>query len=218
MRKLRNILIILLGAVFLFSAHYTLPGRDVVKIVGTDVKRMDVGRYALFWANADAGTQQVSTRDVRFINTQAESEKVRVYRNEDTDWSWPPYFKFDSGNLTAEAQALAQKGGAWVVVKHYGVRIKLFSIFPNAVSIKEVEGPSHFPIPWERVLFVILMLIIFFAIRARIRRLRRDHIDPLADSIQGNINETLDAARETYEAGQEKKRGFLKRWFGEAKK
>ena len=212
-RILTAILILGLGG-FL---HYTLPGRDVVKIVGTDVKRMDVGRYAVFWANPDAGTAQISTRDVRFINTQAESGKVRVYRNEDTDWSWPPYFKFDSGNVTAEAQALAQQGDQWVVVKHYGVRIKLFSIFPNAVGIRQVEGPNHFPIPWERILVFGLLLGLFLAIRARVRRIRERHIDPLADSIQGNINETIESARETYEAGQEKKRGFLKRWFGESK-
>ena len=218
MRIVRNIVLVLLGVCLIGFLHYTLPGRDVVKIVGTDVKRMDVGRYALFWANADAGTQQVSTRDVRFINTEKPAGGVRVYRNEDTDWSWPPYFKFDSGNVTAEAQALAQRGDVWVAVTHYGVRIKLFSIFPNIVSIKEVSGPDVYLIPWFRIVFAILLIALLLFAQARIVRFRERRIDPVTDSIQSNINETLDAARDTYEAGQEKKRGFLKRWFGEAKK
>ncbi|MEM7242693.1 MAG: DUF1523 family protein [Pseudomonadota bacterium] len=217
MRIIRNILLVLLGLLLIGTLHYTLPGRDVVKIVGTDVKRMDVGRYALFWANADAGTQQVSTRDVRFINTEKPGGGVRVYRNEDTDWSWPPYFKFDSGNVTAEAQALAQRGDVWVAVKHYGVRIKLFSIFPNIVSIKEVAGPDVVLIPWFRIIFVILLIALLLFIRARIVRFRERRIDPVTESIQSNINETLDAARDTVDEGQKRTSGFLKRWFGTTK-
>ena len=36
--------------------------------------------------------------------------KVIVYRNEATGWVWPPYFKYDSSNLQAEATNLKSSG------------------------------------------------------------------------------------------------------------
>ena len=218
MTMIKRILTALLILLTLGFLHYTLPGRDVVKIVGTDVKRMDVGRYALFWARPDAGTNESFTRDVRFINAERPNGSVRVYRNEDTDWSWPPYFKFDSGNVTAEAQALAQRGDQWVAIKHYGVRVKLFSLFPNIVSIKTVEGPDVFLIPWFRIIFLAALIALILFIRARMIRFREAKIDPVTDSISENINEAIDTARETRDSASEKTSGFLKRWFGTTKK
>ncbi|MFQ5758017.1 MAG: DUF1523 family protein, partial [Acidiferrobacterales bacterium] len=85
-------LALVVTAVALFL-HYNLPRTDVVQITGTDVKRID---------RSDPG-QGVRTRDVRFISTVTRTGKVKVFRNEDTGWGWPPYFKFDSADLTAEA-------------------------------------------------------------------------------------------------------------------
>jgi len=205
---------LLLIAVF----DYTLPNREVVKIVGTEVKRMDVGRYPMFWARPDAATELQSNRDVRFINTVYPNGKVRVYRNEDTDWRWPPYFKFESGNITAEAQALEREDDQWVAVTHYGWRIKIFTIFPNITNIIPVAGPDVWTVPWFRIVFVLLFILLLFWIYRRIQRFKEKRIDPVTDSIQSNINETIESARATVDESQKRTNSFLKRWFGSAKK
>ena len=93
-----GILLFLAVALFL---HYSLPSRDIVRIVGTDVVRTDVeGR------DAQGNTITVS-RDVRFINAKWPDGRDRVYRNEDTGWGWPPYFKFDTADLAAETRRAA---------------------------------------------------------------------------------------------------------------
>ena len=58
--------------------HYSLPSRDIVRVVNTDVKRMDVGRGGWWWAEPDAGTSAHVNRDVRFINAVWPSGSPRV--------------------------------------------------------------------------------------------------------------------------------------------
>ena len=82
-------LIILLIVTFIGSIlHYTLPQRDVVRILDAYEKRMDVAANSFFWAQADAGTVTTDTRDVRFIDTIRPDGSVMVYRNEDTGFGW----------------------------------------------------------------------------------------------------------------------------------
>ena len=139
---------------------YTMPARDIVRIVGTEVVRTDIGANAFFWASPDAGAAAISNnRDIRFINTVHPDGRPRVYRNEDTGWGWPPYLKFDSGNLQAEAQQLAA-GENWVAVTHYGWRSTLISIYPNATSISPVTGPFVSLFPWPRVIGAVLLAVI----------------------------------------------------------
>ncbi len=38
---------------------------------------------------------------------QRDATEVMVYRNEDTGWGWPSYFKFDTANLQTEADDLS---------------------------------------------------------------------------------------------------------------
>jgi len=150
--------------------NYFLPSRDIVKINGTDVKRMDISKGSPFWDRPDAGTNREATRDVRFINAERKNGKAQVYRNEDTEWSFPFYFKFDSGDLNAQAQSLAKQDDQWVAVRHYGWRIKLFSIFPNATSIKKVSGPDVFLIPWFNIFFLGTIALILFLIWRKLDR------------------------------------------------
>lgn len=156
--------------------HYTLPQRDVVRVVETEVRRVDFGENSLFWAGADTG-QSTGTvnRDVRFINTVLSNGQVMVYRNEDTGWGWPPYFKLDSSNLQTEAADLVSTAEApqWVVLRHYGWRNELLSIFPNAVSVRAVDSPNQTLIPW----FNIAILIGLFVVLATIWRLWRNFWD-----------------------------------------
>ena len=134
----------LLGVVLLLTAsvlHYTLPQYDVVRIVNTEVRRVDFGSNSVFWSHAGAGDASGTVnRDVFFIEGIRPSGRPIVYRNEDTGWIWPPYFKFDSANLQATSRDLVSTSEAprWVAVRHYGWRNEWFSIFPNATSVREI--------------------------------------------------------------------------------
>jgi len=154
---------------------YTLPHTKVVQITGTDVKRMVTGGPEKPSTEAKARQREkpAGIRDVRFINTITRKGKVLVFRNEDTGWGWPPYFKFDSADLSAEAQEYATANPKpWVLVNYYGWRIKIFAMFPNAISLKKVPRDyNHFP------LFNIIFLALVFGLRSvlysKLRRLGR---------------------------------------------
>lgn len=213
MKFIKRILILILlvaGGLFL---HYNLPHHDVVQIVGTDVKRIDIKKGSFGWGRPDAGTDQFDTRDVRFINTVRANGKPSVYRNEDTDWGWPPYFKFDTGNLTAEAQDIAKKDDMWVAVRHYGWRIPIWSIYPNAVSVKVVDGPKTRIIPWFNIIFLIVLFLIILWILLRIRRFKINRVDPIADKIEDAAGAAQDDINETRSAIGKR----FRKWFGTGK-
>jgi len=164
MTALKWIIRVLALAVVLVVAgfmHFYLPGTDVVQVTGTDVKRMDDrgGR-------ARREGMPVATRDVRFINAVTAGGRVRVYRNEDTGWGWPPYFKFDSADVTAKATAVLKSNKElWVAVTSYGWRIQLLSMFPNITSVKVVPK-GYFQIPYFNIVFFVLLGAgIFFSVR-----------------------------------------------------
>ena len=113
--------------------HYTLPQYDVVRIVNTYEKRQELGDWTrIFWSRPDAQTDALWNRDVQFSQAVRPSGKPIVYRNEDTGWSWPPYFKFDTANLDTEANDLIsdKSNPEWVLVRHYGWRNEYLSAFP----------------------------------------------------------------------------------------
>lgn len=213
-KHLPAILLLIVGAVFL---NYFLPQRDIVQIVGVDMKRVDVDTDDPFWDKGDIGTNENATRDVRFINTKTQRGKTRVYRNEDTGFGFPPYFKFNSSDVTAQAQGLAKEDEQWVAVRHYGWRIRMFSIFPNATSMKRVTGPDVFIFPFFNIFFIGLLLLIWFLLWRKIRAWKAKRIDPTLDKVGDSIG---DAAREVSESvgeGSEKARGFWKKLFGSSK-
>jgi hypothetical protein len=164
----------LLSVLILFL-HYTLPQRDVVRIVNTEVRRVDLDGPSIFWAGPDVGTAALNSRDVRFIETVRPSGRVMVYRNEDTGWGWPPYFKLDSSNLQTEATDLVSNSDAprWVAMTHYGWRSELLSIFPNAVSVRPVEGPDVRLIPWFNIAVLAFLAAFAWGVTARVIRFRR---------------------------------------------
>ncbi|MEO0342922.1 MAG: DUF1523 family protein [Pseudomonadota bacterium] len=156
----------LLLAFFLAAwLHYTLPQRDVVRIVNADIKRMEVGQRPVFWGRGDTfnETSAISTRDVRFINTFDKDGVSRVYRNEDTGiFGWPPYFKTDSSDLHNEAGDLRSTASEpeWVAITHYGWRSTWFTIFPNAVDARPVDGPDQTFVPWFNIVFLTLFALV----------------------------------------------------------
>lgn len=208
------LILFIAGAIFL---NYFLPSRDIVQIAGTEVKRVDIEKGTPFWDRTDIGTNDERTRDVRFINASYGNGKTRVYRNEDTGWGFPPYLKFDSGDLTAQAQSLSKMDDQWVAVRHYGWRIKLFSIFPNATSIKPVSGPDVVLIPWFNIVFIGLLLLLWFTIWRKLRTWKAKRIDPTLDKVGDKFEDAAREVGETIDEGGTKARGIWRKLFGSPK-
>ena len=206
-----GIWIVLLLIVGLFL-HYTMPQRDVVQIINTYNKNTPIGANWLFYSIEDTGTGVETTatiRDIRFIDAVYADGDVMVYRNEDTGWFWPPYFKWDSSTLQAEATNLKsdKANPQWVAVTHYGWRMPIFSIFPNAVKITPVEGPDVTLIPWVNIIILGFLAFVILMIRKMWLQFRERLVDPtLAD-----VGETFDAAGERVEAARKEARGFFGR-------
>lgn len=179
--------------------YYSLPSHDVVRIVGTDVKRVDLGLNSFFWAGDDPNMDNPGNRDVRFVEAVwPNTERSRVYRNEDTHWGWPPYFKFDSGDVSATAKNLTsnQSDPIWVDVMHYGVRVDWLSIYPNVISIKQVDGPDVIIIPWFNILFLTGLAVFALWLWRKIRRWKANRVDPVltgvSESVSGAVSEASD--------------------------
>jgi len=136
-----------------------------------------------------------------------------VYRNEDTGWIYPPYFKFDSANLDTEAQDLVStpENPKWVVITHYGWRIKFLTIFPNAVSIREIVVPEgqnaedYRPFPWVNLIIFVLMIVGLLFVRAMWLQFRERTLDPLADSAGDRLDHV--------NADLAERRGRIRRWL-----
>lgn len=209
----RVIALLTLGGFF----HYVLPQHDIVKITSTEIIRTDFSPYnRIFYAQPDSGSAEQPTRDLRLINTQKQntfllgfvprdSSRVMVYRNEDTGWIWPPYFKFDSSDLHAEAANLA-RGDEWAVITHYGWRVRWASIYPNAVGVRTVSGPDVTIIPWFNIFFFIFFMAALLFIRAMWRQFRERSVDPLLDAAEEQFDEV--------QAGVAERKGRLSRWLG----
>ena len=56
MKWIKRLFVFLLVIITVGLIHYYLPQRDIVEVVGTDVKRMDIGKGSPFWDRPDAGT------------------------------------------------------------------------------------------------------------------------------------------------------------------
>jgi len=153
--------------------HYYLPHTQVVQIIGTDVKRRDsTAKSKAGGALPENGGQKaVAVRDVRFINAVSQSGKAEVFRNEDTGWGWPPYFKFNSADITAQAQSFTiAEEKPWVLVKYYGWRIHILDMFPNVISLKQVPR-DYTNVPWFNIVFLCLLGAGGYYLVRRFRRL-----------------------------------------------
>ena len=173
--------------------HYELPQRDVVYITGVEIKLEQFGENSIFWSSPDAGAAiegGMVERDVRFIDTVQRSGRVMVYRNEDTG-VWPPYFKFDSGNLQAEARDLVsdRSNPQWVVMTHYGWRIPFLSAYPNAVAVRPIDDPDVTLIPWFNIVFLTVLFLLWWAAWVRWRRFKTNRITPRIERMDAAIEE-----------------------------
>ncbi|MET0312937.1 MAG: DUF1523 family protein [Hansschlegelia sp.] len=163
-----RLLLIVLGLVVLpvvLFFDYVLPRHDVVQIVNTEVKRVDQGGRSV-------GDAREPGRDVYYIYAEdAETKKPHVYRNEDTGWGFPFYFKFNSADVQAVASSISAEHGTARITK-YGWRLTVFSMFPNAVSVKRWD-PADTVVPWFNIVFfaAIAALALYVFVRIRRRRL-----------------------------------------------
>jgi hypothetical protein len=209
MLYLKRFLIVLFWAVVFVFLHYTLPQRDIARVVGTEVRRVDFGENSWFWAGADSGQDSATiNRDIRFINAVRKQtyffglmrgrDDVMVYRNEDTGVGWPPYFKLDSSNLQTEADDLKSSKAEpqWAVVTHYGWRNEWFSIFPNAVGIKPIDNPDRFLFPWFNALLLLILAGIGLGFYRLTQYFRRNTIDPIVEDVGEGWDSATDYADE----------------------
>ena len=201
------------AALLIFSfLHYTLPQTDIVRIVGTENRRMDLGANSWFWAAPDVGTGSGASRDVFFVNAVYPNGKTMEYRNEDTGWGWPPYFKMNSSSINTAAKELQSTAAApkWVAITHYGWRNQLFTIFPNAISLREVAGPDVRVIPWISIIILTVLAGILFMIRRMWLQFRERMIEPAVIEAQETLDH-IDARADRAKAGVS---GWFQRTFG----
>ena len=189
--------------------HYTLPQHDIVKITGTYNRLTTIGsENAWAYASPDTGTAESgTTRDIRFIEAAYPDGDVMVYRNEDTGWIWPPYFKYDSSNLQAEAGNLKSDAASpkWVMVTHYGWRLPILSIYPNAVSVREAASPDERVIPYASIVVIAFLIFAIFMIRRMWAQFWERSVEPVAAEMG-----------ETWDGVEAKATGFvgrIKAWF-----
>ena len=224
MRIIRNVFLSVIVLFLLVIAHYTLPQHDVVRVVNTYQERQDLGDWTrIVWSNPDDQSGTLVTRDVQFIQTvrkktflfgfiQRDKEGVMVYRNEDTGWRWPPYFKFDTASLQTEADDLRStpETPKWAVITHYGWRLELFTAFPNAVAIKPVDGPRPTIIPWFNIIFFVVLISAILFIRAMWLQFRERTIDPALQDTRDAWEKVDDYADER----RSKARSWWRSWTG----
>ena len=161
MRKLGVALAVLVTLLFAGTLYYFMPRATKVSITGTEVKRMD---------KEDSATGKHKSRDVRFIYaTDQETKKASVFRNEDNSW----YFKFNAGDIAAEASKLAKNDvDETALLTYYGVRIALLDSYPNVLSLKEVES-DYVYIPWANMAILVVLLLFFLWAGVKVRHLFR---------------------------------------------
>jgi hypothetical protein len=204
--------------------HYTLPRHDIVRIVNTYQERQDLQDWTrIFWSTPDDQSTGLINRDVQFLQAVKANGKPMVYRNEDTGWNWPPYFKFDTANLQTQAEDLKSNAEApkWAVVTKYGWRNIYFSTFPNAMAIKPVAGPDVTIIPWFNIFFFLVLAIILFMLRRMWMQFRERSIDPVLDDIGeawDNVGEGADAAADQARGVWGRFKGWLGTWSGTPRK
>ena len=199
--------------------HYVLPQHDIVRIVNTYQERQDLDDWTrIFWADPDTQSTTLVNRDVQFIQSvkkktwllgfiQRDATEVMVYRNEDTGWGWPFYFKFDTASLQTEADDLrsTQENPKWAVMTHYGWRNEYLSAFPNAIAIRPVASPNETVIPWFNIFFFVFLIVAIGTVRAMWFQFRERMVDPAMD----RVGDQMDIV----EAHMDQRRSKMRRWW-----
>lgn len=167
MRAMLKFFLILVSLSFFIvlggAVNYAMPSYEETVVTGMEVRRMDKDGVISKSNPADG-----EVRDVYFLFTKRpneDKEKVQVYRNEDTGWGLPPYFKFDSADIQAKAQAYSNEEKV-VQIKYYGWRINWLNEFRNIVSIKPLEEGETVSKPIvSYILYAVLAFLFFLSVQ-----------------------------------------------------
>lgn len=218
MRRIKTFFRILVFVLLGSLLHYVLPQHDIVRVTSTEIIRTDFSTAnRWFYAQADSGNVDQPTRDLRLINTVRKrtmlfgliklSDATMVYRNEDTGWIWPPYFKFDSSDLQAEAgdSVSTEAAPKWMVMTHYGWRNRFFTIYPNAVSLRPASGPDEQIIPYFNIGFFAFLIVAWLFLRAMWAQFRERSLDPALDKASNTWDEV--------EANVSERKSRIGRWL-----
>lgn len=135
-RKLFLFYILFFAIMTGLAVHYYTPATRIVEITGTETKRSD-SEGPISAINPANGP----IRDIYYISTNNEKDKPMMYRNEDTGWSFPWYFKFNSADIQAKALSIKESNRHAILVS-YGWRFNMFSMFKNILSLKATEDPN----------------------------------------------------------------------------
>lgn len=136
---------------------FYLPATAVVLVTGT----------------ASEPTASPSAPGPHVIARAPETGRVLVFRNDDTRWGWPPYFKFDSGTIASQAVNFARsEPGQTVLATYYGWRVPALDLYPNLVGLRAVP-PGYRHVPVFNLLVASLLAGGIGWLAWRIRRRRR---------------------------------------------
>lgn len=224
MKYIKGILFFITFPAFFLFVDYVLPSNEIMRVTSAYSRITDIGFNRMFYAEEDIVTGQEdptdTKRDVRFISTVTESGDVKIFRNEDTGWVYPPYFKYDSATLQGEFDNLksTEENPKWVRVTSYGWRIPWLSIFPNAVSVTRVEGPQVDTVSLSALFFLTLMYFFVLFLHRSYLRLMRRSVNPMLK----DLDDRTDALRDdVMRRADQKTKGFrdwLGTWRGVARK
>lgn len=150
-------LVLGMAAAYASLLFYALPRTVKAHITNTEVKR----------------SVEDGQTDIRYVIAETLDGEPRIFRNTDTRWGFPPYFKFDSGTVAARASNLARnRPGEVTLIRYYGFRIPMMSAFPNVVSLKPVKE-DYEPLPVFNAFVLLLHGIAAVALAWQVRRLRQ---------------------------------------------
>lgn len=167
-KKLLFILVIAFWGGVFAGINFYAPSYEALYIKGLEVKLMDQDGVITKGNKANSSIQ-----DVYFIYTEIPgSNTVKVFRNENTRWGFPFYFKFDSAELQAKAASLQSVEEKLLVqVKSYGWQINMLEKFPNIISIKAIANENELSRPWLSYILYVLAFIGFMLMFQMVRGL-----------------------------------------------
>lgn len=168
-RKIGVAIAVLVALFVAGNIYYFMPRATKVKIIKTEVQRKEA---------KNAATGEDRSRDQLLVYTEDfETGETLVLRNEDNGW----YFKFNSSDVAAEASKFAKDtSDPPVLVKYYGVRIPIFSSYPNVLSLEQVE-PDYVYVPWVNMVILVLLLFVFIWGGVKVRKVFRAAKDKITN-------------------------------------
>lgn len=148
---------------------YVLPQHAVVHVDGTDIRYREGGVSP----SGPTSAPLAPGKDIYYINTSnPERTEVRVFRNQDTGFGFPWYFKFDSAEVQGRAQLLQRGDGQLALVTYYGWRIPVLKLFPNAVDVQAWSSLEE-PLPVFNIGFLALLAVLLGGGAWKLRRWRQ---------------------------------------------